>query len=169
MKFFWVLMFVFWLCCFRLTVHMNAFYLSINGTLHRRLGKEVSELQATISQPMWLCSLGTNRDFSIGNYIEADKLANNKVLEQPRRWSWSNVMNLHIWPENDSFFLWASHKRFLVVYFEYHFAVILAWSVINCNTRVRIRPIFKSYVDRICWFSTHLLGLFSRLSRFPVA
>ena len=31
---------------------MNAFHLSINDTLHSRLGKEVSELQATINQPV---------------------------------------------------------------------------------------------------------------------
>mgnify|MGYP000459429303 FL=1 len=45
-------MFLFWLCCFRLTVHMNAFHLSINDTLHSGLGKEVSELQSAINQPM---------------------------------------------------------------------------------------------------------------------
>lgn len=31
---------------------MNAFHLSINDTLHSRLGKEVSELQATVNQPI---------------------------------------------------------------------------------------------------------------------
>ena len=31
---------------------MNAFHLSINDTPHSRLGKEVSELQATINQPV---------------------------------------------------------------------------------------------------------------------
>ena len=45
-------MFLFWLCCFRLTVHINAFHLSINDTLHSGLGKEVSELQSTINEPM---------------------------------------------------------------------------------------------------------------------
>ena len=45
-------MFLFWLSCFRLTVHINAFHLSINDTLQSGLGKEVSELQATINQPM---------------------------------------------------------------------------------------------------------------------
>ncbi|XP_015752814.1 PREDICTED: uncharacterized protein LOC107332589 isoform X2 [Acropora digitifera] len=36
----------------RLTVHINAFHLSINDTLHSGLGKEVSELQSTINEPM---------------------------------------------------------------------------------------------------------------------
>lgn len=45
-------MFLFWLCCFRLTLHINAFNLSINDTLHSGLGKEVSELQSTINEPM---------------------------------------------------------------------------------------------------------------------
>ena len=31
---------------------MNAFHLSINGTFQSGLGKEVSELQATINQPV---------------------------------------------------------------------------------------------------------------------
>ena len=33
-------------------MHMNAFHLSINDTLPGRLDKGVSELQATINQPM---------------------------------------------------------------------------------------------------------------------
>ncbi|KAK2573969.1 Transmembrane protein 120B [Acropora cervicornis] len=36
----------------RLTVHINAFHLSINDTLHSGFGKEVSELQSIINNPM---------------------------------------------------------------------------------------------------------------------